>query len=127
MIEKSITGLLLLVGVIHFLPIAGLFGVERLSSLYAVEIVDGNLEILMRHRAALFGILGGFIIYAAFRPNLQPIAFVAAFLSIATFFYLAWSVGEYNDAIRRVILADIAATVALVGAIILYRVRHKIE
>ena len=62
------------------------------------EIPDNNLEILLRHRAALFGILGAFIIYAAFNPGLQPVAFGAAFLSIATFFFLAWSVGGFNDA-----------------------------
>jgi hypothetical protein len=123
LIEKSIAGLLLVVGVIHFLPIAGLFGVERLTSLYAIEITDGNLEILLRHRAALFGILGAFIIYAAFRPHLQPIAFVAASLSIAAFFFLTWSVGEINNAIRNVVIVDVVAAVALLGSVTLYRVK----
>lgn len=125
MIEKSIAGLLILVGVIHFLPIAGLFGVEKLSALYSVEILDGNLEILLRHRAALFGILGAFIIYAAFNPGLQPVAFVVAFLSIATFFFLTWSVGGFNDAIRQVIIADVVASLALIAAVSLYLSRSN--
>lgn len=116
---------MLVVGVIHFLPIVGFLGADQLTSLYAVEVAGNDLEILMRHRAMLFGILGGFIIYAAFRPPLQPIAFIAATASLASFFYLAFSIGEYNDAIRSVVLVDVAATLALIGAIVLYRVRRN--
>ena len=120
MYERIITGLMLVVAVIHLLPISGFFGVERLASLYQIEITDGNLEILMRHRAVLFGILGVFLAYAAFKPAIQPIAFFAAFISVASFFFLSFSVGEFNDAIRKVIIVDIVASVSLVGAIVIY-------
>ncbi len=124
MYERLITGLMLVVAVIHLLPISGFFGVERLASLYEIEITDGNLEILMRHRAILFGILGGFLAYAAFTPVLQPIAFLAAFISVASFFFLSFSVGEFNDAIRKVVIADIVASVSLLGAIVFYVVKR---
>ncbi len=125
MYERLITGLMLVVAVIHLLPISGFFGVERLASLYEIEITDGNLEILMRHRAILFGILGVFLAYAAFTPAVQPIAFLAAFISVASFFFLSFSVGEFNDAIRRVVIADIVASVSLLGAIVLYVVKSN--
>ena len=125
MYERIITGLMLVVAVIHLLPISGFFGVEQLASLYEIKITDGNLEILMRHRAILFGILGGFLAYAAFTPAIQPIAFLAAFISVASFFFLAFSVGEFNDAIRKVVIADIVASVSLLGAIVLYVVKSK--
>ncbi len=124
MYERAITGLMLVVAVVHLLPISGFFGVERLASLYEIEITDGNLEILMRHRAILFGILGGFLAYAAFTPVLQPVAFLAAFVSVASFFFLSFSVGEFNDAIRKVVIADIVASVSLLGAIVLYVVKR---
>ncbi len=124
MYERIITGLMLVVAVIHLLPISGFFGVERLATLYEIEITDSNLEILMRHRAILFGILGGFLAYAAFTPALQPIAFLAAFISVASFFFLSFSVGEFNDAIRKVVIADIVASVSLLGAIVLYVVNR---
>ncbi len=124
MYERLITGLMLVVAVIHLLPISGFFSVERLASLYEIEITDGNLEILMRHRAILFGILGGFLAYAAFTPVLQPIAFLAAFISVASFFFLSFSVGEFNDAIRKVVIADIVASVSLLGAIVFYVVKR---
>lgn len=123
MYERIITGLMLVVAVIHLLPLSGIFGVERLTSLYEIEITDGNLEILMRHRAMLFGILGGFVAYAAFKPAVQPMAFLAAFISVASFFFLSFSVDEFNDAIRKVLIADIVASVSLLGAIVLYVVR----
>lgn len=120
MYERAITGLMLVVALIHLLPISGYFGVERLTSLYDVEISGANMEILMRHRAILFGILGGFLAYAAFRPAMQPIAFLAAFISLSSFFYLTLSVSGFSEAIRKIVIADIVASVCLVGAIILY-------
>ena len=124
MYERTITGLMLVVAVIHLLPISGFFGVERLASLYEIEITDGNLEILMRHRAMLFGILGVFLAYAAFKSAIQPIAFIAGFISVASFFFLSYSVGEFNDAIRKVIVVDIIASVSLFVAIVLYVVKR---
>jgi hypothetical protein len=120
MYERAITGLMLVVALIHLLPISGFFGIERLTSLYDVEINGANMEILMRHRAILFGILGGFLAYAAFRPAMQPIAFLAAFISLSSFFYLTLSVTGFSEAIRKIIIADIVASVCLVGAIVLY-------
>ena len=120
MYERTITGLMLVVALIHFLPISGFFGVERLTSLYDVEISGANMEILMRHRAILFGILGGFLAYAAFRPAIQPIAFLAAFISLSSFIYLTLSVSGFSEAIRKIVIADTVASVCLVGAIVLY-------
>ena len=120
MYERTITGLMLVVALIHLLPISGFFGIERLTSLYDVEINGADMEILMRHRAILFGILGGFLAYAAFRPAMQPIAFLAAFISLSSFFYLTLSVTGFSEAIRKIIIADIVASVCLVGAIVLY-------
>lgn len=94
MYEQVITGLMLVVAVIHLAPISGFFGADRLASLYGIEITNGTLEILMRHRAVFFGILGTFFAYAAFTPAVQSIAFAAAFASLASFFFLASSDGR---------------------------------
>lgn len=119
MIENIITGALLVVALIHILPVVGFFGQQRVNALYDIEIVDKNIAILMRHRAILFGILGSLFAYAAFKPALQPPAMVAAAFSIASFFYLAFSTGGYNKAMRRVVGADIIAAIALALAIAL--------
>lgn len=124
MIERSITGLMLVVALIHLLPIVGVLGGERLSMLYGVAIDDRNLAILMRHRALLFGILGGLFAYAAFVPALQPVAFTAAAVSLAGLFWFAFSAGGYNEAIRKVVIADIVATICLVLAVVLFLLRR---
>ena len=112
-----VSGTLIVAGLIHLLPVAGMLGVERLASLYGVAITDPNMEILMRHRAVLFGLLGGLLVFAAFKPALQPLAFVLGFISAASFLYLAWSVGGYNALLSRVVWADVLAVACLaVGA-----------
>ena len=123
MVEWTITGLMLVVAAIHLVPISGFFGADRLASLYGIDVTSGTLKILMRHRAVLFGILGTFFAYAAFNPTVQPIAFVAAFASLASFFFLAFSIGELSDPIRKIVIGDVVASVCLVAAIVLYVIK----
>ncbi len=44
----------------------------------------------MRHRAVLLGFLGLFFLFAAFRPALQTVAFLAGFVSVVSFLWLVW-------------------------------------
>jgi hypothetical protein len=123
--DKTITGLLVIVGIIHLLPVSGVLGPERLSILYGVSINETNIEILMRHRAVLFGLLGAFLIYAAFKPALQSLALIAGFISVISFIAIAWSAGDYNDSVRKVVWADIVAIVALTIASVIYIINRK--
>jgi len=109
-----VSAMLLVSAVIHLLPLSGVIGAAQLSSLYGVPFDEPNLAILMRHRAVLFGLLGAFLAVAAFQRSLQPLAFVAGFVSVLSFLYLAWSVGDYNSEIGRVFTADVIALVCLV-------------
>lgn len=118
--KRIICGLMLVVAVIHLLPFSGFLGTAQLASLYGIDVQDHNLAILMQHRAMLFTILGALFAYAAFRPALQPVAFLAAFLSIGSFFYLAFSIGDFNSSIRKVVIADIVAAFALTVAVTLF-------
>lgn len=91
-----------------------------MAALYGVVLDDPNLAILMRHRAVLFGLLGVFLAVAAFRPALQPMAFVGAGVSVISFLYLVVSVGHHNEPLRRVFIADLVAGVCLVVGVLAY-------
>ena len=109
-----VSAMLVLVGFIHLLPLSGVLGSERLASLYGLQFNEPNLEILMRHRAILFGLLGAFMVFAAFKPAFQTVAFIAGFISVVSFLYLAWAVGSYNEQVGRVFVADVVALAFLV-------------
>ena len=99
--------------VIHLLPLMGVLGGDRLQSLYGVAIEGPDLQILMRHRAVLFGLLGTFLATAAFIPALQPTALAVGLVSVMSFLLLAWTTAGYNASIARVVAVDVVALVAL--------------
>jgi apolipoprotein N-acyltransferase len=107
-----VSAMLVVVAVIHLLPLSGVLGSERLAALYGLSINDPNLAILLRHRAVLFGLLGLFLLFAAFRPPFQTVAFVAGFVSVVSFLWLAWSVGGYNAQVARVLVCLIVGVAA---------------
>lgn len=125
MIGKAISLLLIVVGIIHLLPVTGVLGAGRLSALYGLPFDEPNLQILMQHRAVLFGLLGALLVVAAFQPRLQVLAIVAGLISAVTFIVIAKLVGGYNEAIHRVVVADIIAVACLVAAGVLYWVRSS--
>lgn len=97
---------LIVVAAIHLLPLAGVMGGAKLTALYGVSIDDPNLDILMRHRAVLFGLLGAFLLCAAFVPKYQPAALLAGWVSVIAFLVLAATTGGYNAQVARVVVAD---------------------
>ena len=120
-----VSAMLAIVAIIHLLPLSGAIGSERLASLYGISFDEPNIAILMRHRAVLFGLLGLFMLFAAFAPRFQVAAFVLGFVSVVSFLWLASSVGGYNAAVGRIVTADIVALVCLVvGAAAYAYARH---
>jgi hypothetical protein len=117
--------MLLAVGIIHILPLSGVLSAARLFDLYGITFDDPNVEILMRHRAVLFGLLGIFLISSAFLPNLQLAALITGFVSVVSFLYLAYSVGGYNDQVSRIVTADKAAIVCLLVGSIAYAINYS--
>ena len=112
--------------VIHLLPLIGVLGGDRLQSLYGVAIEGPDLQILMRHRAVLFGLLGTFLAVAAFIPGLQPVALAVGLVSVLSFLSLAWTTEGYNASIARVVMVDVIALVALlIGTAAYFIIRSR--
>jgi hypothetical protein len=76
LLNEVVAASLIIGGVIHLMPAAGVLGRSALTRLYAVEIDDPDLEILLRHRSVLFALLGAFLVLAAFAPELRTAAFI---------------------------------------------------
>ena len=110
------TLLVLIAAAINLAPVLGAVLPERMTALYDVNLDDPNLQILMRHRAVLFGIVGGLLLVAAFHPPLRTVGYAVGFSSMLSFLLIAWLVGGYGAAIQRVIVVDIAGILALGGA-----------
>jgi hypothetical protein len=111
-----VTVLLLLAAAVNLLPVIGVLSTSRLEGLYGVVVQDPNLAILLRHRAVLFAIVAGLLAVAAFHPPLRALAIAAGLLSMLSFVAIAGLVGEYNPLLRRVVLVDVVASVALAAA-----------
>jgi hypothetical protein len=116
---KIVALILLVTGALNALPLIGAVSGAKLQGLYGIAFEDANLLILMRHRAVLFGLLGGFIIAAAFVPGWRTAAIVAALISMLSFIALAVLQGGFNDSLRKVVMIDVVLSVALIPALVL--------
>ncbi|KUL93606.1 hypothetical protein DK26_22570 [Bosea sp. WAO] len=103
-------------GIVNLLPTIGVAGVGWLRSLYGFEIASPDLEILLRHRALLFGIIGVLLLAAAISPGLRGVAVLVASASMASFVVIALLVGGFGPAITKIVIADIVGLLALVPA-----------
>jgi hypothetical protein len=119
MMTYLVSGMLLVAALIHLGPIVGVLGGSRLEGLYGVVIDDPSLEILMRHRAVLFGLLGAMLGAAAFYRPWQNMAIGAGLVSVVTFMLLVNSANGYSSQIERIFWVDaLALGCLLIAALI---------
>ena len=115
--QKIISLIMVIVGLINFFPIVGVFSATSVQNLYHIGVQSQDVAILLRHRAVLFGIVGGFMIIAAFRPDLQPSAFTMGFISMIGFLLITLMEGNPNAGIHKVFMIDLFATIGLIIAL----------
>lgn len=111
-----VSSILFIVSVMHLLPVVGVLGSDSLTRLYGITVSDSNTEILLRHRAVLFAIIGLFLLISVFKSEYQPIAICIGFISVASFLLLSWSIEGLNSEISRVVKVDWVALVLLLVA-----------
>ena len=110
------SSLLFIVSVIHLLPLIGVLGSDSLTRLYGISVSDSNTEILLRHRAVLFAIIGLFLLLSVFKSDYQPIAICMGLISVVSFLLLTWLIDGLNSEISRVAKVDWIALVLLIVA-----------
>ena len=64
--HKLFLAILAVVGVINLLPVMGLFSVVQMEAAYGVSINSPELALLLRHRAMLFGLIGGLVLFSLY-------------------------------------------------------------
>ena len=119
--KKFVIGALLITGAINLYPVVGVVSVDQLEKLYGVSLNNGDLVILMRHRAILFGLLGTFLIYSAFRSSVQTLACIAGLVSMMSFIVLAYASDQFGEALNKAIVADAIGSFLLVAVLVVRR------
>ncbi|HAU66951.1 MAG TPA: hypothetical protein DCW52_00990 [Gammaproteobacteria bacterium] len=110
-INKLLIASLLTVGVINLVPVFGLFSSAHLNKAYGVAISDPNMEILLRHRALLFGVLGGFVLASIVVPEWRLVALMMAGISMASFLLLVFRYDNNNVHLLKIAYVDIVGLV----------------
>ena len=119
--KKFATAALLIAGAINLYPVVGVVSIDQLEKLYGVSLNNGDLVILMRHRAILFGLLGTFLIYSAFRSSVQTMACIAGLISMISFVALAYASGQFGESLNKAIVADAIGSLLLVAVLVVRR------
>lgn len=118
--ERAVVVGLLLVGMVHLVPAMVVFAPGRLPTAYGVAVDGPDLELLLRHRAVLLGLVGAACVAAAFSPPLRGAVVVGALLSVTSFAVLAITTVGTGTETGRVARVDVGATAVLlaVGALL---------
>jgi hypothetical protein len=112
---------LFITGAINFAPSLLAFMPDKISKSYGIVLPDANAELLMRHRAVLFGIVGGLMIYAAISKNYYHLATILGLISMVSFLVLYFLCGNINTELTKVMKIDVFAIALLMVSYICYQ------
>jgi hypothetical protein len=117
---------LFVAGVINLLPSLLAFLPEKTAKSYGIEIPNANYELLLRHRAVLFGIVGGLMIYSALVKKHYELSTIAGLVSMTSFIILYFIIGkDINQELKKVMMIDVVATLILCIGFILFILKSK--
>ena len=99
---------------------------DKISKSYGIEIPNANYELLLRHRAILFGIIGGLMIFSAIVKKYYDIATIAGLISMTSFILLYFLIDkDVSSELKKVMVIDIVATVILLIGLVLFLITSK--
>ena len=110
---------LVVVGIINALPLIGVLSGQRIALAYDIDVNSPELSLLLRHRALLFGIIGGFVLASIVFEPLRASALIMAGISMVGFLVLMWHEGVKSDALSKIAFADGIGLIALACASVL--------
>lgn len=109
-------------GIINALPAILAFFPSKMANSYGIALPDANYELLLRHRAVLFGMVGGWMIYAAISKKGYSTALVVGLVSMLSFLVLYKLVqGPVNAELTKVAKIDVVGIVILLVGFVCYK------
>lgn len=111
---RLVAGALALAALIHLLPLPGLFGAASLQSLYGLTTLDPASELLLRHRAWMFALDAGLLLWAVREPLLRRAAIALTLASDLGFLLLG--IGAFPPGLLRVAAFDTLSILLLLAA-----------
>ncbi len=117
---------LFITGIINLMPSLLAFLPNKISESYGIEIPNANYELLLRHRAILFGIIGGLMIFSAITKQYYETSTIAGLISMASFILLYFLIDkDINAQLKKVMLVDMVATAILLVGFIAFLITSK--
>lgn len=107
------------VGIAHLVPATAMLSRRRVEHLYGITVADSDVELLLRHRATFFGLLGVMLLVGAARARYRLPAAGAGALSLVSYIGLARCVGASNEELTQVMYVDIGLLGALAASVAL--------
>ena len=123
--EKFYRLILLITGMVHILPFSFLFFTEQLQKNYGVDMSDANLQLLLRHRAVFFGLIGFGLILSAIKKSYYGWASTIGLISMVSFIVLFYQIEGVNQRLRSVMLIDVYVSIALLLSAVVYHFIHN--
>lgn len=116
---------LVLVGLINLAPVMGVFSAQQMAEAYGVAINQSEMVVLLKHRALLFGLLGGFTLFAVFVRSLQLPALLMSGLSMSGFALLMHFESVTSPAMQRILMFDYVGLVFWLLAVFAYTMNRS--
>ena len=117
---------LFVAGVINLLPSILAFFPSKISKSYGIDVPNANYELLLRHRAILFAMIGGFMIFSAVIKKYYEISTLAGLVSMVSFVLLYFLIGKgINAELKKVMIIDVVAIVILLIGVVMFFMNSK--
>ncbi|OJJ17263.1 hypothetical protein BKI52_31670 [marine bacterium AO1-C] len=117
---------LFLAGLVNFAPAMIVFFPEKIAQSYGIQLTEANLELLMRHRGILFGLIGGLMMYAAVFKKYENLAVLLGSISMGTFILLYFiSTPNFSPGITKIMRIDVVAFSLLLTAYVIHQLNFK--
>lgn len=114
--------ILFLTGFVNLLPALLVFMPQRMEQAYGITLPDSNYALLLRHRAVLFGIVGGLMLFSSISRQYYSLACTVGLVSMVSFMILYYIIGpnQIHIALKKIMWTDVVASVVLIIAWILH-------